>query len=86
MKENHADFHVKESALMINPLHPHLGASPDAISFCANRPEGLSINTSKHSMMTAHDGKFSLKHIGIVSRRFSRSGQWTRKCIDEYMV
>ncbi|XP_044182751.1 uncharacterized protein LOC114950049 [Acropora millepora] len=33
MKENHADFHVKESGLMINPLHPHLGASPDAISF-----------------------------------------------------
>jgi len=31
MKENHADLHLNESGLMIDPLHPHLGASRDAI-------------------------------------------------------
>ena len=35
----------------------------DQVCAHANRSEGLSINTSKQSMMTAHDGKFSLKHL-----------------------
>ena len=51
----------------------------DQVCARANRSEGL-------STMTAHDGKFSLKDIGIVSRRFSRSGKWRTKWIDEYMV
>ncbi|EDO30936.1 predicted protein [Nematostella vectensis] len=32
MKDKHQDFHINESGLFINPDHPHLGASPDAIS------------------------------------------------------
>ena len=38
----------------------------------ANRSEGLSINTSEQSTMTAHDGKFSLKHIDKEMRKKDR--------------
>ncbi|EDO30018.1 predicted protein [Nematostella vectensis] len=34
MKDKHQDFHINESGLFINPDHPHLGVSPDAISSC----------------------------------------------------
>ena len=40
MKQNYADFHGKESGLMINPPHPHLGASPDANPFVSVMAKG----------------------------------------------
>ena len=35
MKEEHKDFEIEDSGFVINPEHPHLGASPDAISYCS---------------------------------------------------
>lgn len=40
MKERHSDFSVKESGLWIHPDHPHIGASPDAISSCSCHGSG----------------------------------------------
>ncbi|XP_074614405.1 uncharacterized protein LOC141874140 [Acropora palmata] len=35
MQDEHKDFGIKDSGFVINPEHPHLGASPDAISYCS---------------------------------------------------
>ena len=35
MQDEHKDFKIKDSGFVINPEHPHLGASPDAISYCS---------------------------------------------------
>ena len=35
MQDEHKDFKIKDSVFVINPEHPHLGASPDAISYCS---------------------------------------------------
>ncbi len=39
MLENHRDFSVSDSGLMINPKWPFLGASPDGVvnCYCCNR-------------------------------------------------
>ena len=34
MKDKHKDLYIRESGLWINPMYPHLGASPDGIVSC----------------------------------------------------
>lgn len=40
MKQTHQEFTVRDSGFVINPDHPFLGASPNAISCCACHGKG----------------------------------------------
>ena len=62
MKDQHGDFSMSNSGLVLNPEWPHLGASPDGIVNCYNSVQDIARDSSSCLQTSDTDGSPHLDH------------------------